>query len=286
MKKKFTSFLAVAAFAALVASGEGLAPSPARAAEEKPPLFSLSGGIDFPTAYFFRGIQQQDEGVIYQPYANLYWNAYKGKDFSITPWAGVWNSIHEEKGAGNKKHYEIDYLAGVDFGVGPLTIGAGYTLYHYPSDVFEDIHEVQLKFTFDDGDLIKMTRFPFKLSPYVMFAWETKDKGGTEDAYWEIGLRPSFEGKIGAVPFTFGVPVTVGFSGDDYYFKKNGKEANLGFVSVAATASIPLPMPKEAGSWSLGLKVEYLYLDAFSARASNNGRTDEVIGMVGLAVAF
>jgi len=286
MKKKITSFLAVAAFAALVASGEGLAPSPARAAEEKGLPFSLSAGVDFPTAYYFRGFLQQDEGVITQPYANLYWKMYEGKDFSVTPWVGVWNSIHEEKGLGNKKHYEIDYLAGVDFAVGPLTIGAGYTLYHYPSDVFEDIHEVSLKFSFDDGDLIKITRFPFKLNPYVLFAWETKDKGGTEDAYWEVGLRPSFEGKIGEVPFTFGVPVTVGMSLDDYYFKKNGKEANLGYVSVAATASIPLPVPKGAGSWSLNLKVEYLYFDAHSARSAANNHGTDVVGMVGLAVAF
>lgn len=290
MTKKTTSFLAIAALAcALMAAGAGLAPSSASAAEEKEkkalPL-SVSAGVDFPTAYYFRGVLQQDEGLITQPYANLYLKLYEGKDFSITPWAGVWNSFHEEKGLGNKKYYEVDYLAGVDFGVGPVTISPGYTLYHYPSDVFKDIHEVQLKLSFNDSALIKVTKFPFALNPYIMFAWETKDKGGTEDSYMEIGIRPSFEGKIGVVPFTFGIPVTVGMSLDDYYFNKSGKETTLGYVSVAGTASIPLPFPKGFGEWSLNLRVEYLYFDAHSARAASNDHGTDVIGMVGLSVSF
>lgn len=285
MTKKITLFLAASALVcSLAAAPAGIRSAHAQA--EKAPPFSLSAGVDFPTAYYFRGVLQQDEGLITQPYANLYWNMYKGKDLSITPWAGVWNSFHEEKGRGNKNYYEIDYLAGVDFGVGPVTITPGYTLYHYPSDVFKDIHEVQLKVSFDDSALIKVTKFPFALKPYIMYAWETNDKGGTEDAYFEIGLRPSFEGKIGAVPFTFGVPVTVGFSGDDYYFNKNGKETTLGYVSVAGTASIPLPFPKGFGEWSLNLRVEYLYFDAHSARSASNNHGTDVIGMVGLSVSF
>lgn len=285
MTKKITLFLAASALAcSLAAAPAGI--RSAHAQEEKAPPFSFSGGVDFPTAYYFRGFLQQDEGLITQPYANLYWNMYKGKDLTITPWVGIWNSFHEEKGAGRKKYYEVDYLAGVDFGLGPLTIGTGYTYYHSPSDSFADIQEAELKFSFNDSELVKITKFPFPLNPYVKFNFETKDKGGTEDSYMEVGIRPSFEGKIGAVPFTFGIPVTVGMSLEDYYFKKNGQEATLGYVSVAGTVSIPLPMPKEAGAWSLNLRVEYLYFDAHSTRSANNNHGTDVIGTVGIAVSF
>jgi hypothetical protein len=35
--------------------------------------FSISGGVDITTAYFFRGILQERDGFIIQPYGELGW---------------------------------------------------------------------------------------------------------------------------------------------------------------------------------------------------------------------
>ena len=60
------------------------APTPAQAAAPAPappppkPL-TLTAGADFPTAYMFRGIFQEDEGFIFQPWVDLGIALYSGE---------------------------------------------------------------------------------------------------------------------------------------------------------------------------------------------------------------
>src|SRR4029078_8154549 len=88
-----------------VGAAFGFAAAPARAESPNKGLVSLSVGSDFTTAYFFRGILQERDGFIWQPYGELDFNLYtadeKEQEYdplsSFTLFAGSWNSINSEK---------------------------------------------------------------------------------------------------------------------------------------------------------------------------------------------
>ena len=56
----------------------------------------VSAGIDWTSAYWFRGMAQQNEGLIGQPWLDI--------SFELTDWAsfyaGVWNSLHNKAVSG------------------------------------------------------------------------------------------------------------------------------------------------------------------------------------------
>ena len=65
---------------------------------------SFSGGVDITTAYFFRGILQERDGFIIQPYGEVGFALYKGEndegkgDWSgLSLFGGTWASLHSEE---------------------------------------------------------------------------------------------------------------------------------------------------------------------------------------------
>lgn len=281
MKKKILGILMI-----VLVFGFGVSTRAGAAEEAKSPL-SFDAGIDITSDYYFRGFLQQNEGLIAQPYADAYLKVFESGNTSLTLWAGVWNSFHGKKpaAADSPEHwYEFDFLGGAELAMGPVTAGVTYIYYNSPADLFGDIHEIEVKLSFDDSGLVKGTMFP-ALNPYIAVAFEVEDEnaGATEDTYMQIGIEPSFEGKVGNLPITVAFPVAFGFSLDDYYTDKNGKEDTLGYISTGISVSTPLPLP---GSWTLTASITHLYLDSFSVRTLNGGSTTEVIGTIGVSTEF
>ena len=254
---------------------------------------SFSGGTDFATAYFFRGYNQEDQGVIGQPYLTLYAKLSDADEFKVTGYVGTWNSIHSEntladEGAGPDSWYESDFLAGVDIASGAFTVGFVYTLYTYPSGAFDSIQELGVKLAWDDSEFQK-GRLGFALKPYVAAYAETGDRNGSEDWYGEAGVAPGVYtfNEDGKYPVAISVPLTVGVSLKDYYFDDGGDETFLGYASAAVTASVPLAfIPSDYGSWNLTGTFQYLYLNAEGLQAANGGDDYELIGKVGIAFAY
>ena len=254
---------------------------------------SFSGGTDFATAYFFRGYNQEDQGVIAQPYLTLYAKLIDDDAFKVTGYVGTWNSIHSEStladaGAGPNSWYESDFLAGVDISSGAFTVGFIYTLYTYPNGAFESIQEVGAKLAWDDTEF-QEGRLGFALKPYVAVYAETGDRNGSEDWYGEIGVAPGIYtfNEDGKYPVAITVPLTVGLSLKDYYFDEGGDEEVLGYASAAVTASVPLAfIPPEYGAWNITGTFQYLYLNAEGLQAANEGDDYELIGKVGIAFAY
>ncbi|MBA3274096.1 MAG: hypothetical protein H0T11_09525 [Chthoniobacterales bacterium] len=249
---------------------------------------SFAGGLDWTTAYFFRGYNQEDSGLILQPYATMYAAIVDEEDFGVTAYVGIWNSFHSKKtGAGSSPNswYESDLFGGVDVGVGPFTIGGIYTYYTYPNDAFETIQEIGGKITFDDSTLWGEDA-PITFNPYVAAYVETSDGNGTEDTYGEVGIAPGFD--IGDTGATLTVPVALGLSIDDYYVDPgDGDNEVLGYVSVGATASVPLPLPADYGSWSFIAGIQYIHLFADGLEAVNDGGEDyELLGKVGVSFSY
>src|SRR5688572_14702073 len=89
--------------------------APAVAQEEETSRFSGAFQLDVTNAYYFRGILQEREGVILQPWLELYANLYSADDGlvrDVTVGAGIWNSFHSERTGSTSERswwYEVDY---------------------------------------------------------------------------------------------------------------------------------------------------------------------------------
>ena len=248
----------------------------------------FTGGIDYTTAYFFRGYNQEDQGLILQPYVNMYFDLVKG-DIPITAYIGTWNSFHEEKtGADDGTFgawYESDLVAGVDATLGGgFSLGAIYTLYSYPNGAFDTIEELGFKMSYDDTDKWGL---PFALKPYAGIYFETDDQNGTEDTYLEVGIAPTVytyeEG--GDQPISLSVPIAVGMSIEDYYFDDGGDDELLGYGSIGLAASMPLSSGN-FGAWTLNASVTWLQLFADGLESANHDDDNEIIGKVGVSFAY
>lgn len=251
---------------------------------------SLSGGFDLATAYFFRGYNQEDQGLIVQPFLNLYFTLSDSETNPVTAYIGTWNSFHEEKTGADPGSfgawYESDLYAGVDVGLGGgFTIGAIYTLYAYPNGAFDTIEELGFKLSYDDTGKLGL---PFALKPYVGVYFETDDDNGSEDTYLEVGIAPTVYtfNESSDTPISLTVPVAVGMSLDDYYFDNGGDEEFLGYFSVGLAASMPLKLPSSFGEWSLNASVTWLQLLADGLETANNDDSTEIIGKIGLSFAY
>jgi hypothetical protein len=308
--KRFATRLAVAAALAApaVAFGQEAADeqrtqtleAPVEAEVQKPEpsgpntgRISVSAGVDFTTAYFFRGYNQEDQGFIMQPYANLYAKLLAEEDLTLNAYVGTWNSLHSEHtganpGGGPDAWYESDFLAGVDVISGAFTLGLVYTAYTYPNGAFETVQEVGAKLTWDDSQVME-DRIGFALKPYVAVYAETGDGNGSEDWYGEVGINPGVYtfNEDGRYPVALTVPISVGVSLKDYYFDEDGDEDFFGFLSVGVTGSVPLPfIPSDFGSWNLVGNVTYLYLGSEGLQAINHDEDYEIIGKLGIAFAY
>ena len=65
-------------------------------ADPNPGNLTVTGGIDFLNAYLFRGIPQDDTGVVMWPYGDLGIALHSGEGIfkSVGVNVGLWNSLH------------------------------------------------------------------------------------------------------------------------------------------------------------------------------------------------
>ena len=170
------------------------APAPAQAPAEEPApkRVTTAVGFDFASAYMFRGIFQEDKGVIVPPFVDVGIAVYQGTGTlsSVTVNGGWWNSLHSGP-SGNEGRdnpwYEADYYASVTFTMGKWKPGALFTSYTSPNDAFKTVNELAAVLAYDDS----ASAFP--LSPKVVLAFELSGQadGGTDQGtYLELGVRP------------------------------------------------------------------------------------------------
>jgi hypothetical protein len=266
-------------------------------AADEPPDYNtgaltLTGGVDWTTAYFFRGYNQEDTGAIFQPYATVTAALVSNDNFTLNGYVGTWNSYHSKKtlssGSGNSGWYESDVFGGLDFVFGKITLGTVYTFYTYPNGAFHTIQEIGFKVAYDDTDFMKNNGIDFALKPYAAVYFETDDANGSEDSYLEFGIAPTLGlGSIGGNPLTLSVPVVLGCSIDDYYLDSGGDNEFFGYASIGGFVSIPIGAPSKYGTWTLTGGIQYIYLMADSAEVANDGGENyELLGKVGVSFAY
>ena len=239
----------------------------AGAAEEGPNRgrVSFSVNSDITNAYFFRGILNERDGFIWEPYADLGFNLYKGEGAisSVDLGFGTWFSFQTEKtlatGEGPTNLYEVDYYPSlsVEF-AGGFSTGLSYVLYTSPNGAFSTVQQLDWSLGFDDSEYLGA----FALHPSALFSFELENTsfGPDEGGYFQFGLTPGFDaGEPYTVSFTF--PLVVGVSMYDYYETSHSNDHTFGFFSFGVASSFPLSfIPEDFGSWSTGISVTALVL--------------------------
>jgi len=259
---------------------------------------SIDASVDWTTAYYFRGIIQEDKGIIVQPGIEIGVNIFEGDGAisSFDVFGGIWNSFHDERtgapaGATVGSWYEADLYIGMSVTLmEDFEAGMVFTTYTSPSGAFDTINEIALFFAYDDSGWWEDTDWFVGFNPAIQIAFETHGAafGPDEGIYFELGIAPTFtffsEGTMLA-DLEIAVPVTVGFNIDDYYVSPSGSDT-IGYVSTGIVASMPLPMPADFGQWTLSAGVEFLWLND-ELRMINSGMDDfEIIGTIGLGITY
>lgn len=290
-------------------------PTVSHAQEEAAPInsgaFTFSAGFDVSTHYFFRGVLQEDQGLIVQPWADISVEVYPGDDGDSVTGVGLsvgtWNSFHSEQtgaaGAGPDTIYETDYYIGAGATLfDDWEAGITYTALTSPNGAFATVEEIGITVGYDDSDLwastVEGTSFEgLALSPYVTVVFELSNStaGTDEGIYGEIGIEPSFAVyESEDYPLTLSVPVAIGMSLDGYYQnfsdQANGAAAAdgdfFGFVSAGGVLSMPLTfIPEKYGAWEGYVGVTVLFLGE-DLETVNNGDSYEVIGTLGVGMKY
>jgi hypothetical protein len=255
---------------------------------------SFSTGLDFSHAYFFRGIIQETDGFIAQPYGEIAFDLFEDAEGLNTGSLalGFWNSLHSgPSGSGGPSvnttaWYEMDFYAGLSLGlVGQWQADVVYTQYMSPNDTFSTVKELALSLAFDDSERMGA----LALAPYVMLAIETSgNAAGIESgAYVELGVEPGLPLEDSPVSLTF--PVTLGLSLSDYYQTVVGMVAEndaFGYFDLGLLASVPLLGVSESyGSWEVSGGIHLLFLGN-SLEALNAGDQFQAIGSFGVSIGY
>jgi len=256
------------AAAACVVSGLLLGTSAAQTGgDPNPGAISLSGSMDASNAYLFRGLPQDDTGLILWPAADLSVALRSGGGTlrSVTVSLGTWNSLHTgvtgTDGPSGKLWYESDFSASVGLGFGGgVTFATAYTSYTSPNGAFATVKELSLKV----GARVH------GVAPYALVAFELEgqaDGGVVEGRYLELGAAPS----MGLAGATVSIPVKLGISLEGYYEGLEGDE-RFGFFSVGGNITVPLTSEQSRfGRWNAHGGADYVRLgDANALRLGDN----------------
>ena len=269
-------------------------PAPVEEAPAKP--VTLTAGVDFLSAYLFRGIFQEDSGLIAPPYADVGVSVYSGEGAlkSVTLNGGIWNSLHSgPSGSGHdaidrSAWYEADYYGSVTFQVGQWKPGALYTSYTSPNDAFGTVHELAGVLAYDDSG----SAFP--LNPKAIVAYELKgqadgggglEDGGNKGTYFEFGVRPVVPMSAHPrYPVSLAIPAKIGLSLNDYYEGSTGSN-RFGYFDLGGIISVPLAFMNGRSSWDLHGGVDVLWLGD-NMQILNGGDRVKPVFSIGVGVVY
>lgn len=275
--------------------GPSAAPAAAEAKGPSADRVSLLLGVDWASAYYFRGIvNEQSGGNNVQPYAELGFTLmdHVGPLTSLVIAPGMWNNWHYGGGAlvppnDPKFWYEIDlYVQLFATWWEVLSTSVAYTYATSPNGSFTSYADVAARVWLSDANWLG----PFALNPSIVFDFEMKGEAleadGKRGIYMGIGLTPghTFFGNS-SFPLRLSLPLTFGFSVKNYY-TVNGHDQTFGYFSGGPVITLPLKfVPAPFGSWALKAGVRFLKLN--SNLKSVNGNDGFVpIGSVGLSLLY
>ena len=138
-------------------------------------------GFDVVSNYVTKGIVQNNQGFIIQPYANLHFRIYKGAGAltSITADVGIWNSFQSHRGRGpvgqtTSNWYEFDFKTGLTFNFNKLSLSPYFMTYESPASYFPNAYTAGLTLAYDDSAALGA----FALHPYALVEFQLEGTTG------------------------------------------------------------------------------------------------------------
>jgi hypothetical protein len=255
-------------------------------------------GVNFVSEYISRGLVYQNQGVIAQPYSDIYFRLYSGDGVvnSVQLQLGVWSSLNSQKypGVSNgslKNWMEFDYTAAVAVTfLKNWTTTFSYIEADYPgeSDSVDPNRNLQLGLAFNDSDYLGA----FALHPHFNVLYEmntthngaagitrdTRDQANPDSQpyivgkggwYYEIGLAPTYTFlKDSQYPITATLPITVGLGDQNGFYAGN----TFGYFTTGLNVSVPLAfVPSCFGAWTTTAGFNYYRLGNTAAAYSGSG---------------
>jgi hypothetical protein len=264
------------------AAPQGPAQAPPPAPETAPARrVTFTTGVDFTSAYLFRGILQHSGGAIAQPAFDVGFALGHGVSANV----GNWDSVHSNLGD-QGRWYESDYYGAVNFTAGKLKPGVLYTSYTSPIDGFSTVKELAGVLAFDDSGS------PLPFSPKATVAFELgkeetflanhgqADGGLNRGIYLELGVSPTF--KL-APKLSLIVPIKTGLSLKDYYEGPNGSD-RFGYLDTGVKLSVPVVSGK-GGTLEAHGGVD-LFTFGDNLKAFNGGDKNRTVGTLGVTFTY
>jgi len=291
-----THILTVAAFAAACLAGSTAyagPTAPAKKIVEPTPESCITGdiGFDVVSEYITKGIVQQNQGFIIQPYADLHFRIFKGAGAltSITADVGIWNSFqgHRNVVSTTPGWYEFDFQTGLTFNFNKLSLGGYFKDYSSPSDQFQTCYAIGISLAYDDSAALGN----FALHPYGFAELNVQGTTGNNTPaangflpanaplavrshhargqYYEVGIAPGHTWG----PVTLSLPISAGFGSGGFYLGNRG----FGFIGVGVKAAYELKfVPACLGKWSISSGFTYYRLGG-----NNSGLASTRVGSSG-----
>jgi hypothetical protein len=243
-------------------------------------------GVTFVSEYISRGIVQVNQGVMAQPYLDLYFKLYEGTGFinkvvfNLGFWSDITSHVEPPGNPSSARNWEeFDWTPGIAVTFAKnFTFTASYFEFDYPSSLLQTDRSLNFNLAYDDTDLLGK----FALHPHFTYLRELDAPGNAglgvfpDGNYYEIGLAPGFS--VGPVAFTF--PLTVGLGSNGFYAGNA-----FGYFSGGAQLSIPLGfIPDCYGKWSFSGGYTYYRLGTNCADLSATGHRNQNVfqGAIGL----
>jgi len=259
----------------------GTAAGQARATTS-PGNVTLTAGFDFVSAYMFRGLRQDDSGIIMWPSVDARVDAG-----NASVHIGSWNSLNTGlagfDGSSGRMWYESDFYTSFGYRFGGVSATSTYTAYTSPNSSFSTVKELSFRVAGDGVAPAGVT-----LNPYGLVAFELDthpglgqaDGGLRRGTYLELGVAPGLNGSPVALAF----PVKIGLSLDDYY-ELAGGDHRFGYLSLGAVATVPIGHATSYGAWNVHGGVEFQSLGD-TPEAFNGGDQTKVIGSIGIGFSY
>lgn len=274
---------------------EALAPAPVNTGR-----VSWELGATVASEYWYRGIAQENQGLIVQPYATVTFGLISEGNITLDAYAGMWNSVHANNPSSDGEDnywYEADFFAGVSMGLPHnLTLDLSYVNLYSPAAGSNFAEEIDVAVAYDDTDLMASLGAPFVLSPHAMVGFEINngsDAGSDSGTYLELGIEPSFALTQSAdYPLTLSIPVTAGFSLGNYYEDAAGDDETFGYLDIGAVFSTPLPfIPADYGTWTASAGLHYIMLGDSAADLGRDfnvtdGEDNSVYATLGVSMSY
>jgi hypothetical protein len=227
--------------------------------EEKPEGLRIHGlvNLQFSDHYFTpRGLDVENQGVIFQPLVLLFWGLYHNDNAflnDVTLTTGVWNSIHSrQSGPDHDNWNEIDPIFDISFGFAKdFKLEVNYTIFRSQNGSFDTSQNLEIKIDYDDSKLLGA----FALHPYGGIWIELYNKATfattPESFYGEIGMDPSYSFTAfpsPSYPLKIELPSYITFPAKNFY----GRSSVVGVIASGPKLSMPLSfIPKSYGAWSI-----------------------------------